>query len=106
MPHAGTAVESSTRQESNAQLKAKNATHVVSQIILPLFVDRVKLPSSKEEVKMMQRLTRIERRGSEFNIQENPVSNKLIPWTEFTSDMKSLDREFKEVRALIDKFKQ
>jgi hypothetical protein len=55
---------------------------------------------------MMQRLTRIERRGSEFNIQENPVSNKLIPWTEFTSDMKSLDREFKEVRALIDKFKQ
>ena len=54
----------------------------------------------------MQRLTRLERRGSEFNIQENPVSDKLIPWTEFTSDMRSLDREYKEVRALVEKFKQ
>lgn len=54
---------------------------------------------------MMQRVSRMERRGSEFNISELPVSDKLIPWTEFTSDMASTDREYKEVKALIEKFK-
>ena len=43
----------------------------------------------------------MERRGSELNISELPVSDKLIPWTEFTSDMQSSDRELKEVKALI-----
>lgn len=55
---------------------------------------------------MMRRVTRIERRGSEFNIEQLPESDKLIPWTEFISDMKSTDREFKEVKALVEKFKQ
>ena len=47
----------------------------------------------------------MERRGSEFNISELPVSDKLIPWTAFTSDMQSSDREYKEVKALIENHK-
>ena len=33
------------------------------------------------------------------------MSDKLIPWTEFTSDMGSSDREYKEVKAIIANFK-
>jgi hypothetical protein len=53
----------------------------------------------------MQRISRMERRGSELNMNDIPVINNLIPWTEFTSNMESSDRSYKEVGALIEQFK-
>ena len=51
---------------------------------------------------MMQKVSRMERRGSELNTRELPISNKLVPWTEFTSDMESSDKGYKEVKQLIE----
>jgi hypothetical protein len=44
----------------------------------------------------------MERRGSELNTRELPISNKLVDWTEFTSNMESSDKGYKDAKTLIE----
>lgn len=60
---------------------------------------------NEDELKLMQRISRMERRGSELNQELLPMSDKLIPWTEFRSDMYSSDRSYNEVRAMVENHK-
>jgi len=45
----------------------------------------------------MKRVARLERRGSEFNTSEIPVSKNKLSWRLFNIDFYSTDRSYKEI---------
>ena len=57
---------------------------------------------SNQEIHIMQRVTRLERRGSEFNTNDLPIGENLVHWTKFCSSMDSIDREYDEVKGIIE----
>lgn len=56
-----------------------------------------------EEKSLMRRISRIERRNSELDIGENPMSNIRLSWTLFNTNMCSIDRDKTEVADLAKK---
>jgi predicted transcriptional regulator len=50
----------------------------------------------------MKRLSRMERRASEFDTSNLPPSFEILPWQFFNSDFKSHDRAYSEVEKIAD----
>jgi len=51
----------------------------------------------------MKRLSRMERRASEYDTANLPISDKIISWREFNTDFKSSERKYSEVASTVSR---
>ena len=56
----------------------------------------------EDEVQIMRRLARFERKKSEVNVMDLPLTTNVLDWTLFNTDMASTDRKYEEIKAICD----
>ena len=56
----------------------------------------------KDELETMRKLARFERKESEVNVLELPITDNVLDWRLFNTDMASTDRKYEEVKAICD----
>ena len=56
----------------------------------------------RDEVEVMNKLARFERKNSEVNYMELPSSNQVLDWRLFNTDMASTDFKYEKVKAICD----
>lgn len=55
-----------------------------------------------EQVRLMKRVSRRERRASECDTHDLPLSEVIVDWKHFNTDMYSSDRKYDELRSIAE----
>lgn len=56
-----------------------------------------------EQYMLMKRVSRVERRASECDTSDLPISEVVVDWKHFNSDLYSTDHDHKSIAAIAEK---